>query len=93
MTDLRSWLAGRTPPPPDALPLAAAGGGEIGEALLEAGVTALERALAGGGERGGAFDLLAADAWLTYACEHAASAAKPEPVLLHIVERLGRRAG
>lgn len=53
----------------------------------------LERALAGDGERGGAYDLLAADALLTYACEWAASAPDPEAELLRLVARIGRRYG
>lgn len=92
MTETRDWLAGRTPPPPDALPLPVPdGAGDPTVRLTEAGVQALERALAGTGERAGAFDLLVADGLLTYACERAASAADPEAELLRIVERIGRR--
>jgi len=94
MSELRAWLAGRTPAPPDAfrLPLAEAEG-DPRERLTDAAVAALDRALAGTGERGGAYDLLAADALLTYACEHAASALDPEAELLRILARIGRRDG
>ena len=94
MSDVRGWLADRTPRPPDALELPVAPGqAPLADLLTEAGATALERALAGGGERGGAFDLLAADALITYACEAAASATDPEAELLGILERLARRGG
>ena len=95
MSDLRAWLAGRSPRPPDALPLPhPEGSGSIPERLADAGAAALERALAGEGERRGAYELLAADALLTYACEGAAEeAADPEPALLGILERLRRRGG
>ena len=91
MTDLRAWLAGRTPAPPDALPLPVPDGpGDPTVRLTEAAAQALKRALAGAGERGGAYDLLAADGLLTYACERAASAPDPEAELLRILERIGR---
>ena len=92
MTDLRGWLAGRTPPPPEALGLAAPEGTGDGAAdLAAAGMDTLDRALAGTGERGGAYDLLVADALLTYACERAAGAPDPEPELLLVLDRVGRR--
>lgn len=94
MSDLPGWLAGRTPRPPDALPLPIpASAGDPGELLTSAAAAALDRALAGQGERGGAYDLLAADGLLTYACEHAAAAADPEAELLRILSRIGRREG
>ena len=94
MSDLKGWLAGRSPAPPDALPLPvsdAAGDPEV--RLMDAASDALDRALAGRGERGGAYDLLAADAWVTYACEHAAAAEDPEAALLQVLGRIGRRHG
>ena len=97
MTELRAWLAGRTPAPPDALPLVLPddppGERDLGVQLTDAAEAALERALAGRGERGGAYDLLAADALVTYACEHAAHAPQPERALLRILDRIGRRTG
>ena len=94
MTQLRGWLAGRTPAPPDALPLAVPDGeGDPAKQLTDAARAALDRALAGEGERRGAYDLLAADALITYACEHAASVADPEAELLRIIGRLGNRDG
>jgi hypothetical protein len=94
VTQLRGWLAGRTPAPPEALPLEVPDGeGDPGKQLLDAAGAALDRALAGEGERRGAYDLLAADALITYACEHAASVADPEADLLRIIGRLGNRDG
>jgi hypothetical protein len=101
VTDLRAWLAGRTPRPPDALPLPIAeGSGAVTDRLADAGAEALERALEQKGERRGAFELLAADALLTYACESAAGphpeggeAPDPEAELLRVLERLARRGG
>jgi hypothetical protein len=94
LSDVRAWLAGRSPRPPDALALSVPQGpGSVAERLTDAGVAALERALAEAGERRGAFELLAADALLTYACERAASSADPEAELLRILELLGRRHG
>ena len=91
MSDLEGWLAGRTPAPPDALPLTLpASSGDAETRLTEAAVAALGRALAGAGERRGAYDLLAADALLTYACEHAASAPDPEAALLRVLARMAQ---
>ena len=64
-----------------------------GVRLTEFGLAALERALTGRGERRGAFDLLVADALLTYACESAAVATDAEAALLGIVEQVARRSG
>jgi hypothetical protein len=101
VSDLQAWLAGRTPRPPDALALSVPDGpGSVAEQLTDAGVAALERALGEVGERRGAFELLAADALLTYACERAAGprpeggeAPDPEAELLRILELLERRGG
>ena len=92
MTDLRAWLAGRSPRPPDALPLPIVErSGSVTDRLADAGSEALDRALEQRGERRGAFELLAADALLTYACESAAAAPDPEAELLRVLERLARR--
>ena len=94
MSDVRAWLADREPRPPDALPLMVeGGGGDVLEGLLAGGLAALERALAGHGERRGAFELLAADALLTYACEWASASPDPECELQRILARLARPGG
>ena len=94
MSALRNWLASRTPAPPDALlPPVEDASGDPTATLADAGALALARALTGQGERSGAYDLLAADGLLTYACESAAGAADPEADLLRILERVGRRSG
>ena len=95
MSGVRAWLAERDPRPPDAaLALPVEGGaGDVLENLITAGVAALERALAGQGERGGAFELLAGDALLTYACEWAAASPNPEEALRRILERVARSGG
>lgn len=87
MSDVRSWLAGRTPPAP--APLARwigkieYGGGSVLDGLVEGGLAELDRARSAPGRvRESAFHLLAADALLTYACE--AALESPEPS-----ERLG----
>jgi hypothetical protein len=94
MSALRNWLASRTPAPPDALLLTVEdASGDPTAMLADAGALALAQALTGQGERSGAYDLLAADGLLTYACESATGAADPEVYLLQILERLGRRSG
>lgn len=94
MSGVRAWLAGRDPRPPDALALPVDGGaGDVLEDLLAAGMAALERALAGQGERRGAFELLVGDALLTYACEWAAASPDPEEALRRILERVARPGG
>lgn len=84
MTALRAWLAGREPPPPDALrarldELVCAHpeweGLPLPEALLAAGDQLLRQVLAAPAKsRTTAVDLLAADAALTYAFEAASDA-------------------
>ena len=94
MSALRDWLASRTPAPPDALILPVEdASGDLTATLADAGALALTQALTGQGERSGAYDLLAADGLLTYACESAAGAVDPEVDLLQILERVGRRSG
>ncbi len=94
--DLREWIARRRPPVPAEflphlhlhLPGGAGKGGEEGEALLEAGIRALQEVLARPGRRREvAFRLLAADAFLTYACEVAADAPDVEEALLRVLRR------
>jgi len=56
--------------------------------LVEAARTALHGALGGTGERRGAFQLLAADAFVTYACEAASRREDPRADLLGLIEAL-----
>lgn len=90
---LEAWLATRTPPVPvpfqgwmrPAYPDAPAST----ESLAREAEGALGRALAPGGRpRRGAFDLLAADGFLTYACEAALEEDDPVSVLDGLVRRL-----
>jgi hypothetical protein len=85
-SDLTAWLATRQPPPPAGLaraleqavqgsgPIAGGGAVEPAAGLATAAVAALRRALALGEARPAAYQLLAADALLTYAIERAAEA-------------------
>lgn len=92
---LREWLEARTPPVPRAFgewvlpeePEAEAGV----EPLVREAEAALARALSPEGRpRDGAFDLLAADAFVTYACEAALQEDDPLEVLHGMVRRLTR---
>jgi hypothetical protein len=77
----RVWLAARTPAAPAALleHMDAAlialpsdqAGTDLADTLGRTAVQCLARALSHGADRSGAFDLLAADALLTYGCEAA----------------------
>lgn len=71
----RTWLDGRDPPPPvelrSRLDDDLGGTAHLAARLTEAAVRRLRQARARPGERAAAFDLLAADAYLTYACEAA----------------------
>lgn len=61
------------------------------ERLTDAGIRALGRALASGSRlRASAFDLLAADGLITYACEAALESADPDAALVRIVDRVAR---
>lgn len=91
--DLRGWLAGREPPVPAALlrhldGTSAHAGADLLETLLVAARRALEDARAGEGERRGAFRLLAADAYLTYACEVALEREDASDRLREVLERV-----
>lgn len=77
----RPWLEAR-------LAEAGAAGASV---ALEAGLAALAAALRPEGrERGGAFDLLAADALVTLACEGAAAGPDPAGALEDVLERVAR---
>jgi len=92
---LREWLRTRRPEPPlDLAPWLedVTVEGPLDQVLISAGRSALERAMASPGRvRETAFDLLAADALLTYACEAALEADDPEAALLRTLEAGSRR--
>jgi hypothetical protein len=101
---LREWLLEQGPAPPAALvehpdiggPAAGepmAPPGDRFEAILAEAERALQDACAGRGERRGAYRLLAADAYLTWACELALEEDDPAPRLRDIVARVTRAAG
>jgi hypothetical protein len=90
--DLRGWLVEQQPPVPEAfLRLVDAEGSAasthpLGEELLARARTALRDALAGEGERRGAYRLLAADAYVTYACDLALDSRDPTAALERVVQ-------
>jgi hypothetical protein len=91
---LREWLAGRTPPVPEGFaswmsPERADGPATV-EVLAHEAEQALELAADSTGRpRGGAFDLLRADGFLTYACECALEGDDPAARLSELVRRFG----
>jgi hypothetical protein len=96
---LHAWLTQQAPALPVVL-LSQMGGERSlsdGRALLEAlcveARTALRDARREAGERRGAYRLLAADAYLTYACEAALASAEPEAGLLLVVQQVVEEAG
>jgi hypothetical protein len=61
---------------------------------MDAAVASLERALEPEGrERGGAFDLLAADAFVTWAAEAGLEREDPGPWLVEMTRRFARGSG
>lgn len=97
MSEFDSWLAGRRPASPFELAAAVREklsgvderGSELADTLSEAAKACLRRVQARGGRaREAAFDLLAADALVTYACEAALAADDPDAALIHIA-RIG----
>lgn len=93
MSDVRGWLARRSPAPP--VPLArwlegvGFSGDEPGKALLEGALGELGRARAAPGRvRASAFHLLAADALVTYTCEAALEEEDPAEALGRILSRV-----
>ena len=95
MSDVRSWLAHRRPQPPRAL--AGAIDAALGEAerngllgtLSEGAERALGAALSAPGRvRASAFQLLTADALLTYACEAALEGDEPARELARLAAGL-----
>ena len=87
------WMEARRPRPPADLgarlrgePVRPAEGTEMAERLLAAAGEALELSLRQPGRvRAAAFDLLAADALLTYACEAALEGDAPDAALERLV--------
>ncbi len=93
------WVATRTPPAPDELKVwlkipddgsdPDGGVASVPESLLRAGLLHLEEGLGGPGrDREAAYQLLAADALITYSCEAASEAADVRGVLREILGRL-----
>lgn len=90
---LSEWLAGRRPPVPATFAPwmePADGSAPAGwEALLAETRVALDRALEPEGRpRKGAFDLLAADGFATWACEAALETGDPDAVLREMIQSL-----
>ncbi len=99
MSSALDWLAIRTPPAPDELKawLSIPGGGtdpddgaaSVTESLLQAGLLHLEEAVGRPGrDREAAYQLLAADALITYGCEAASEAADVRGVLSEVLGRV-----
>ncbi len=95
------WLAARTPPAPDELkawlkipdegtdPRGAVG--SVPGSLVRAGLLHLEKAVARPGrDREAAYQLLAADALITYGCEAASEADDVRGVLREVLVRVSR---
>ncbi len=90
MTDAATWISRRRPRPPDPLvhwlDQAGVTGPAPRRALLRPAIEALERVLLNPGRiRSSAFDLLGADALLTYACEAALETRDPASTLDEIL--------
>jgi hypothetical protein len=95
---LTEWLVGREPAAPAAMVVHLDGARPTSAADPLAALTnearaALDDARRESGERRGAFRLLAADAYLTYACEAALDASDPRAALLGLVGRVVEEAG
>ena len=91
---LRAWLAGRIPPVPRGFGPWMAPSRADESATVEALASEAEEALARaadpqGRPRRGAFDLLRADGYLTYACERALEGDDPAARLSELVRRFG----
>lgn len=91
---VRGWLAGRTPPVPGDFAPWMEPGRPDEPATMDALAREAEEALTlaadpQGRTRGGAFDLLRADGYLTYACEIALEGDDPARGLSELVRRFG----
>ncbi len=97
MSAVDRWLAERAEGVPDVLARhldVEEDGDDVADALVRRGLRALGEALARPGrDRGAAFRLLAADAYLTYACQAAAEGDDPEGALREILTRIGDADG
>ncbi len=93
------WVATRTPPAPDELKAwlkipdegtdPAGGVGAVTGCLVSAGLLHLEKAVARPGpDREGAYQLLAADALITYGCEAASEAGDVRDALREVLVRV-----
>lgn len=95
---LQRWIDGRTPPVPAgfASRMAPTGtgdaaSGDVVTALADEAEHALRLALSPEGrDRGGAFDLLAADGFLTWAAEAALETEDPDAALADLIARFAR---
>lgn len=91
MSDIATWMAARRPAAPMDLGRwshADAESGSMAERITSLARTALEESLARPGRiRGRAFQLLAADALITYACEAALEERDPPAALRAILLR------
>ncbi len=93
MSGLADWIRRRTPPAPEAflpwLDASSVDMDDIPSALLEHALMSLDEALARPGRnREGALHLLAADGFLTYACEAATEADDVGAMLKSLLERV-----
>ncbi len=90
MTEV-NWLGGLYPSPPEGLrarleaDMMNSGREAMPHRFREAARVSLEKALARSRDRAAAFDVLLADAWLTYACEAALEGEDPDAALERIV--------
>ena len=83
------WVAARTPPAPNELKawlkIPEDGADTVPKALLKVGLIRLEEAVVRPGrDREAAYQLLAADALITYSCEAASEAGDVRGVLLEV---------
>lgn len=93
--DLSTWIAARVPPVPagfsEWMRPGDPGRPATSTDLAAEAAAALDRTLVGSDRpRGGAFDLLAADGFLTWAAEAALDESDPDAALDRLVDRFGR---
>ena len=93
MSELSYWIGRRTPPAPEAflpwLEVPSTDLDDIPSSLLECALVSLDEALARPGRnREGALHLLAADGFLTYACEAATETDDVGATLMTLLERV-----
>lgn len=98
MSEVERWLRERRAEVPDPLlerlERNEDAGAPVVDTLVARGLGALREAVARPGrERAAAFHLLAADAYLTYACEAATEAEDPGGALEALLERVGAGPG